>query len=61
VQQAMFAKNLPILGAAFLLTQFGAGPVSFDARTPGPRKAEAVKLPEHEGMKKTALQVGDER
>jgi len=32
VQQAMFAKNLSMLGAALLLTQFGAGPVSVDAR-----------------------------
>jgi putative oxidoreductase len=32
VQQAMFAKNLSILGAALLITQFGAGPVSIDSR-----------------------------
>jgi putative oxidoreductase len=32
VQQAMFAKNISMLGAALLLTQFGAGPISFDAR-----------------------------
>src|SRR5690242_17376450 len=30
IQQAMFAKNLSMLGAALLLTQFGAGPMSFD-------------------------------
>jgi putative oxidoreductase len=30
VQQAMFAKNLSMLGAALLLTQFGAGAVSLD-------------------------------
>lgn len=30
VQQAMFAKNLSMLGAALLITQFGAGPISFD-------------------------------
>jgi putative oxidoreductase len=30
VQQAMFAKNLSMLGAALLLTQFGGGPISFD-------------------------------
>ena len=34
VQQAMFAKNISMLGAALLLTQFGAGPVSVDARNP---------------------------
>jgi putative oxidoreductase len=31
VQQAMFAKNLSMLGAALLITQFGAGEVSVDA------------------------------
>lgn len=33
VQQAMFAKNLSMLGAAILIAQFGPGPVSFDSRT----------------------------
>jgi putative oxidoreductase len=28
VQQAMFAKNLAMLGAALLITQFGSGPFS---------------------------------
>lgn len=32
VQQAMFAKNLSMLGAAILIAQFGPGPVSFDNR-----------------------------
>jgi putative oxidoreductase len=32
VQQAMFAKNLSMLGAALLITQFGAGPMSIDTR-----------------------------
>ena len=32
VQQANFAKNVSMLGAALLLTQFGAGPVSLDER-----------------------------
>lgn len=31
VQQAMFAKNLAMLGAALLLAWFGAGPWSIDA------------------------------
>ncbi len=31
VQQAMFAKNLSMLGGALLLAWFGAGPFSFDA------------------------------
>ena len=32
IQQAMFAKNVSMLGAALLLTHFGAGPVSIDHR-----------------------------
>jgi putative oxidoreductase len=32
VQQGMFAKNLSMLGAALLITQFGAGPMSIDTR-----------------------------
>lgn len=32
LQQAMFAKNLSMLGAALLISQFGAGPISIDQR-----------------------------
>jgi len=32
VQMMMFMKNLSIAGAALLITQFGAGPLSLDAR-----------------------------
>src|SRR5579863_5099489 len=32
IQQANFAKNISMLGAAILLTQFGAGPASFDQK-----------------------------
>lgn len=32
MDQAMFTKNLSILGGALLITQFGAGPLSLDAR-----------------------------
>jgi len=32
IQQAMFFKNLALLGAALLLGHFGAGPLSLDAR-----------------------------
>ena len=32
IQQAMFFKNVALIGAALLLTQFGAGPLSLDAR-----------------------------
>lgn len=34
VHEVNFLKNLSLLGAAFLITQFGAGPWSFDARKP---------------------------
>ncbi len=37
MQQAMFMKNLSMLGAALLLTHFGAGPLSLDARARGER------------------------
>jgi putative oxidoreductase len=32
VQMIMFMKNLAILGGALLISQFGAGPMSLDAR-----------------------------
>lgn len=32
IQQAMFVKNLSMLGAALLITQFGAGRISIDNR-----------------------------
>ena len=32
VHMAMFMKNISMLGAALLITQFGAGPFSLDAR-----------------------------
>jgi len=31
IQQAMFFKNVALIGAALLLTHFGAGPLSLDA------------------------------
>jgi putative oxidoreductase len=34
VQQAMFAKNLSMIGAALLISQFGVGRVSVDERRP---------------------------
>jgi putative oxidoreductase len=34
VQQAMFMKNVALLGAALLVSQFGAGPISLDAHRP---------------------------
>lgn len=33
IQQAMFMKNLSMLGAALMILYFGSGPVSFDNRT----------------------------
>jgi putative oxidoreductase len=35
VQQAMFLKNLSLLGGALLIAYFGAGPLSLDARREG--------------------------
>ena len=32
VNQIMFMKNVSMLGAAFLITHFGAGPLSMDSR-----------------------------
>jgi putative oxidoreductase len=37
MQQAMFMKNLSILGGALLIAHFGAGPLSLDARLSGER------------------------
>jgi putative oxidoreductase len=36
VQQAMFMKNVSMLGAALLISYFGAGPLSFDERAQAP-------------------------
>jgi putative oxidoreductase len=33
MQMAMFMKNLSMIGGALLVTQFGAGPLSLDARS----------------------------
>jgi putative oxidoreductase len=32
IQMAMFLKNVTMLGGALLISQFGAGPLSLDAR-----------------------------
>jgi len=32
MQMIMFMKNISMLGGALLITQFGAGPASLDAR-----------------------------
>jgi putative oxidoreductase len=32
VQMVMFMKNIAMLGGALLISQFGAGPLSLDAR-----------------------------
>ena len=37
MQQAMFMKNVAMLGAALLIAHFGAGPMSLDARAGGAR------------------------
>jgi putative oxidoreductase len=36
IQLALFWKNVSMLGAALLITHFGAGPVSLDARRSAP-------------------------
>src|SRR5580698_11639075 len=36
IQMAMFMKNVSILGGALLISQFGAGPLSLDARHNSP-------------------------
>jgi len=36
MQMAMFMKNVSMLGAALLITHFGAGPLSLDARRAPP-------------------------
>jgi len=33
IQMIIFLKNLSMLGGALLITQFGAGPLSLDARS----------------------------
>jgi putative oxidoreductase len=40
IQRVMFMKNLSMLGCAFLITYFGAGPMSLDARR-GPHAVDA--------------------
>jgi len=32
IQMVLFMKNIAILGGALLISQFGAGPLSLDAR-----------------------------
>ena len=39
IQQAMFAKNVAMIGAALLLTQFGSGPLSLGRKTENPATA----------------------
>jgi putative oxidoreductase len=44
MQQAMFMKNLGLLGGALLIAYFGAGPVSLDERARRPvREATRAK------------------
>ena len=43
MQQAMFMKNLGLLGGALLIAYFGAGPVSLDERA---RRAVPEAIPE---------------
>ena len=47
VHEVNFLKNLAMLGTAFLITQFGAGPWSFDARAASKRSSQAVSPATH--------------
>ena len=44
-QMIMFMKNLSMLGAALLISQFGVGPLSLDARSPRGDAAYAPATP----------------
>jgi putative oxidoreductase len=45
MQMAMFMKNISMLGGAFIITYFGAGPISIDAAMQKPKKkTEARKM-----------------
>ena len=50
MQMAMFMKNMSMLGGAFIITYFGAGPLSLDARAHRDTSAEATS-PEDAGHK----------
>ena len=43
VQQAMFAKNLSMIGAALLITQFGAGRISIDDLKKDGKRSESAQ------------------
>ena len=49
IQQAMFMKNVSLLGSALLVAYFGAGPLSVDARL-GARRAPARSVTGGEGV-----------
>jgi uncharacterized membrane protein YphA (DoxX/SURF4 family) len=40
MQMGMFMKNISMLGGAFLITYFGAGPLSIDASLAHPESRE---------------------
>jgi len=44
MQMAMFMKNMAMLGGAFLITYFGAGPLSIDAQRHKPEESEKYKM-----------------
>jgi putative oxidoreductase len=49
LQQAMFMKNLSMLGGALLVTYFGAGPLSLDSRQVLYRRQVASAAPVNPG------------
>jgi len=48
IEQAMFMKNLSMLGGALIISYFGAGPLSLDAFVEGDTQlVDATRLPVH--------------
>jgi putative oxidoreductase len=48
IEQAMFMKNLSMLGGALIISYFGAGPLSLDAFVEGdPQIVDATRLDAH--------------
>ena len=47
MQQSMFMKNIAIMGAALLITRFGAGPLSLDERSAKHQAPSSSQEPKH--------------
>ena len=46
-QMAMFMKNMSMLGWAFIISYFGAGPLSLDEKASHDKAAETVEEQQH--------------